>query len=76
MIIVQRTSPVTGKDKIAFCGYHGWQDWYLAANIEDKKNLNNHLLKDLDPIGVPKELKPEIFKKFFRRRHRSDIIQV
>ena len=47
----------SNKTKIAFSGYHGWQDWYLAANIEDKKNLNNHLLKDLDPIGVPKELK-------------------
>ena len=44
------------KTKIAFSGYHGWQDWYLAANIKDKKNLNNHLLKNLDPIGVPKEL--------------------
>ena len=44
------------KTKIAFSGYHGWQDWYIAANIKDKKNLNNHLLKNLDPIGVPKEL--------------------
>ncbi len=45
------------KTKIGFCGYHGWQDWYIAANIKNVKNLNNHLLKDLDPIGVPKELK-------------------
>ncbi len=44
------------KTKIAFSGYHGWQDWYIAANIENKKNLNNHLLKNLNPIGVPKEL--------------------
>ena len=22
----------TGRDEIAFCGYHGWHDWYLAAN--------------------------------------------
>ena len=29
----------------------------IAANIKNVKNLNNHLLKDLDPIGVPKELK-------------------
>jgi glutamate-1-semialdehyde 2,1-aminomutase len=23
----------TGRDRIAFCGYHGWHDWYLAANL-------------------------------------------
>ena len=23
----------TGRDKIAFCGYHGWHDWYLSANL-------------------------------------------
>jgi len=21
------------KDKVAFCGYHGWHDWYLSANL-------------------------------------------
>merc|ERR1712086_47897 len=26
----------TGRDKIAFCGYHGWGDFYLAANVGDK----------------------------------------
>ncbi len=45
------------KTKIAFSGYHGWQDWYIAANLENKKNLNNHLLKNLIPLGIPKELK-------------------
>ena len=40
-----------------FSGYHGWSDWYLAANISDKSNLNNHLIKDLAPCGVPVELK-------------------
>ena len=45
------------KTKIAFSGYHGWHDWYVAANLKNKKNLNNHLLKNLEPIGVPKELK-------------------
>lgn len=23
----------TGRGKIALCGYHGWHDWYLAANL-------------------------------------------
>ena len=42
------------KTKIVFSGYHGWHDWYLSANIKSIKNLNNHLLKNLKPIGVPK----------------------
>ena len=46
--------------KIAFSGYHGWHDWYLAANLKNKKNLNNHLLKDLEPKGVPKGLKDTV----------------
>jgi len=51
----------TGKDKIAICGYHGWHDWYLAANIKNKKNLNNHLFSNLYPSGVPKKLKDTVF---------------
>ncbi len=43
--------------KIAFSGYHGWQDWYIAANLDNTKNLNNHLLKNLVPLGIPKELR-------------------
>ena len=23
----------TQRDKILFCGYHGWHDWYLSANL-------------------------------------------
>ncbi|MDA9598734.1 aminotransferase class III-fold pyridoxal phosphate-dependent enzyme [Candidatus Pelagibacter sp.] len=42
------------KTKIIFSGYHGWHDWYLSANIQSIKNLNNHLLKNLKPLGVPK----------------------
>jgi len=26
----------TGKDKIAFCGYHGWQDWYAVTTSRNK----------------------------------------
>ena len=45
-----------GKDKIAFCGYHGWHDWYLAANLGTEDALGNHLLRGLSPVGVPKGL--------------------
>ena len=46
----------TGRDKIAFCGYHGWHDWYLAANLADDDALEDHLLPGLSPCGVPKGL--------------------
>lgn len=46
----------TEKDVILFCGYHGWHDWYLSANIDDPKNLNKQLLEGLQPKGVPSNL--------------------
>ena len=46
----------TGKDKVAFCGYHGWHDWYLAANLGTENALGEHLLPGLSPKGVPKGL--------------------
>ena len=46
----------TGKDKVAFCGYHGWHDWYLAANLGTENALGEHLLSGLNPKGVPKGL--------------------
>ena len=50
----------TKKYKVVFSGYHGWHDWYISANLNNKKNLNNHLLKNLNPIGVPKNMKNSI----------------
>lgn len=44
------------KDKIAFCGYHGWHDWYLSTNLTGEKNLIGHLLPGLSPMGVPRGL--------------------
>ena len=45
------------RDKVLFCGYHGWHDWYLAANLADEKSLDGHLLSGLAPSGVPRALK-------------------
>ncbi len=56
-IAVRIARAKTGKDKVAFCGYHGWHDWYLAANLSDDKNLDGHLLPGLEPKGVPRALK-------------------
>ncbi|MBI4442279.1 MAG: aminotransferase class III-fold pyridoxal phosphate-dependent enzyme [Acidobacteria bacterium] len=44
----------TQRDRIAFCGYHGWHDWYLAANLSEVDALDGHLLPGLDPAGVPR----------------------
>jgi len=51
----------SGKDKVAICGYHGWHDWYLSANLTGNNELGSHLLPGLNPIGVPKELKDTVF---------------
>ena len=48
------------KDKVAICGYHGWHDWYLSVNLDDKEGLDGHLLPGLDPAGVPKNLKETV----------------
>ena len=42
---------------VACCGYHGWHDWYLAANLGEEKALDGHLLPGLSPAGVPRGLK-------------------
>lgn len=52
-IAVRIARAATGRSKIAFCGYHGWADWYLAANVGERTALNGHLLAGLDPAGVP-----------------------
>jgi glutamate-1-semialdehyde 2,1-aminomutase len=46
----------TRRDKIAFCGYHGWHDWYLAANLAAQSALDGHLIPGLEPLGVPRGL--------------------
>ena len=60
-IAVRIARAFTGRDKIAFCGYHGWHDWYLSANIGTENALGEHLLSGLDPAGVPKALRGTSF---------------
>jgi glutamate-1-semialdehyde aminotransferase len=33
----------TGRERVAVCGYHGWQDWYIGSTTRD--------------LGVPKSVK-------------------
>ena len=55
-IAVRIARGATGRDKVLFCGYHGWHDWYLAANLVAEESLNSHLFPGIEPIGVPKAL--------------------
>ena len=56
-VAVRIARAATGKDGVAMCGYHGWHDWYLAANLADDAALDGHLLPGLQPAGVPRALK-------------------
>jgi glutamate-1-semialdehyde 2,1-aminomutase len=55
-VAVRIARAATGRDHVAFCGYHGWHDWYLAANLASDRALDGHLLPGLDPAGVPRGL--------------------
>lgn len=60
-IAIRIARAATGKDKVAVCGYHGWHDWYLSANLGDDENLAGHLLPGLEPNGVPSTLKGTVY---------------
>ena len=60
-IAIRIARAASGRDKVAICGYHGWHDWYLSANLGDDKNLAGHLLPGLEPKGVPANLRGTVF---------------
>lgn len=60
-IAIRIARAASGKDKVAICGYHGWHDWYLSANLGDDERLAGHLLPGLDPCGVPQNLRNTVF---------------
>lgn len=60
-IAVRIARAKTQKDVVLFCGYHGWHDWYLAANLADDEALDGHLIPGLSPRGVPRDLKGTSF---------------
>ena len=59
-IAIRIARAYTNKYKIAFCGYHGWHDWYLATNI-NSSGLDKHLIGGLSSIGVPPILEGSIY---------------
>ena len=56
-VAVRIARTATKKDVIVFCGYHGWMDWYLAANLGQEGALDGHWIAGLSPNGVPQGLK-------------------
>jgi len=46
----------TKRDLVLFSGYHGWNDWYLAANLSNGAGLDGQLMPGLEPNGVPRGL--------------------
>jgi len=41
----------TGRDRVAFCGYHGWHDWYLSANLAKEDALDGQLAPRFGACG-------------------------
>lgn len=56
-VAIRIARATTDRSVVAVCGYHGWHDWYLAANLGEDDSLRGHLLPGLDPLGVPRELR-------------------
>ena len=59
-VAIRIARAASGRDGVAVCGYHGWHDWYLSANLSDDDKLEGHLLPGLSTAGVPKSLKGNV----------------
>lgn len=73
-IAIRIARAASGRDKVAVCGYHGWHDWYLSANLGDDENLAGHLLPGLDPKGVPQNLRGTVFP--FNYNHYKELLNL
>jgi glutamate-1-semialdehyde aminotransferase len=56
MVAVRIARAATGRDIVLFNGYHGWGDWYLAANLGETSALDGNLMPGLTPNGIPRAL--------------------
>lgn len=56
-VAVRVARAATQRDLVLFSGYHGWTDWYLAANLGETNALDGHLMPGLQPTGVPRGLR-------------------
>ena len=74
LVAIRIARAFSKKQNIAFCGYHGWHDWYLAANLGTENALGEHLISGLSPAGVPKQLVGTAFP--FRYNHIEELQQI
>lgn len=65
LIAIRIARAFSKKENIAFCGYHGWHDWYLSANLNNKSSLDSQLLSGLKTDGVSKTFKKSIFPFYY-----------
>ena len=73
-VAVRIARATTDRSVVAICGYSGWQDWYLAANLGDSDALRGHLLPGLSPLGVPRELRGTTVPFTFDNREQFNAI--
>ncbi len=66
-IAIRIARAASGRDKVAVCGYHGWHDWYLSANLGNNNLLDDHLLSGLETKGVPQNLQNTVFPFHYNR---------
>lgn len=61
-IAIKIARAVTGKQKIAFCGYHGWHDWFIASTDKSNgiPNFNKQLVHSFEYNNI--ESLENIFK--------------
>jgi len=73
-IAIRIARATTGRDIVALCGYHGWSDWYLAANLGEEGSLDGQLLPGLKPAGVPRGLTGSVYTFHYGDREAFDTL--
>lgn len=66
-IAIRIARAASGRAGVAICGYHGWHDWYLAANVGGEEGLATHLLPGLESRGVPASLRDTVYPFAYNR---------
>ena len=49
----------TGRDRVAVCGYHGWQDWYIGSDRAQQGRARRHARAD-PPLRLQRSRRPSI----------------
>jgi glutamate-1-semialdehyde 2,1-aminomutase len=73
-VAIRIARATTDRPMVAICGYHGWYDWYLAANLGEHDALRGHLLPGLDPLGVPSTLRGTAVTFNYNNRQELDAV--